>query len=253
MESFTEAIDLDASYALAFAGRSLAQIDNSAYFVTGAAIPEGFAKAMVDARRAQSLAPDDARILREYGLFSVTMGRADAGLAAARRAVVLDPLGAHSHFTLGQTLFFSHHYLESVTAFNDALALEPGTAETYSYRGLEYYQLGDLDSARSSYESKSDAWEGQWCLALVYDKLGRHADAEVAFAKLTAGFGDAPAYQNAEIYAQWGNRTKSLKWLEKALQVRDPGVAFMRTDPFLDSLRKEPHFQTIERALKFPD
>jgi TolB-like protein len=288
MASFSEAIDLDANYALALAGRSLAEIDNSENFVNGAAIPEGFEKALVDARRAlaiapdlpdgqmalakiyafgsidftqaseaweraKSLAPDDARILREYGLFAVVMGRPDAGLAAIRRAVVLDPLGADSHFMLGQALFYAHHYLESVTAYNDAIALEPRTARTYGFRGLSYYQLGDFDRARLSCESKSEAWEGLWCLALVYDKLGRHADAEVALAKLTAFFGDPAAYQNAEIYAQWGNRMKSLEWLDMALHVRDPGVVLMITDPFVDQVRKEARFQAIVRALKFPD
>ncbi|HXQ31647.1 MAG TPA: hypothetical protein VN790_06750 [Steroidobacteraceae bacterium] len=87
---------------------------------------------------------------------------------------------------------------------------------------------------------------------MAYDKLGRHADAEAVLAKLTAFFGDAPAYQDAEIYAQWGNRTKALEWLEKALQVRDPGLAMLRVDPFVDPLRNEPRFQAIERELKFP-
>jgi tetratricopeptide (TPR) repeat protein len=288
LASFTEAIGLDANYALAFAGRSLALIDYSAYFVTGPAIREGFDKALADARhalalapelpegqmalarifaygsldftqaseawkRAMSLAPGDARILREYGLFAAAMGRPDAGLAAARRAVVLDPLGARSHFTLGQTLFLAHHYPESVTAYNDALALEPDTADTYGWRGLAYYTLADFDSARSSCESKSDAWESLWCLAMVYDKLGRHADAKAVLAKLTAAFVDAPAYQYAEIYGQWGNRAKALEWLEKALQVRDPGLAMLKVDPFLDPLRKEPRFQAIMRELKFPN
>ena len=87
---------------------------------------------------------------------------------------------------------------------------------------------------------------------MAYDKLGRHADAEAVLAKLTAAFGDPPAYQDADIYAQWGNRAKALDWFEKALQVRDPGLAIMSVDPFLDSLRKEPRFQAIERELKFP-
>jgi hypothetical protein len=34
--------------------------------------------------------------------------------------------------------------------------------------------------------------------------------------------------------------------------LRDPGLADMNTDPFLDPLRQEPRFQAIERALRFP-
>jgi hypothetical protein len=71
--------------------------------------------------------------------------------------------------------------------------------------GLAYYALGDFERARASCETKPDYWESQQCLAVTYDKLGRHADAESIFAKLKAWGGDAAAFQYAEIYAQWGN------------------------------------------------
>jgi serine/threonine-protein kinase len=287
--SFTEAIDLDPNYALAFAGRSLALTAYSGEFATGAAIREGFDEALGDARhalavapelpegqmalarfleyasldftqaseayeRALSLAPGDARVLSEYGRFVVWMGRADAGLAAGRRAVVLDPLGAHSRFRLGESLYYAHRYGESVTAFNEALALEPNAVQPYGYRGLVYFALGDFESARSSCEAKSagDPYI-QWCLSVTYDKLGRHADAEATLAKLRAQLGDASAYQYAEIYAQWGNRIQAMQWLETALRLRDPGLVLLKTDPLLEPVRKEPRFQAIERALKFPN
>jgi hypothetical protein len=34
---------------------------------------------------------------------------------------------------------------------------------------------------------------------------------------------------------------------------RDPGPVYLKTDPLLDPLRKEPRFQAIERELKFPN
>ena len=87
---------------------------------------------------------------------------------------------------------------------------------------------------------------------MIYDKLGRHADAEAELAKMKAAVGDTAAYQYATIYAQWGNRAKALEWLETALRLRDPGLEELKTDPLLDPLRKEPRFQAIERELKFP-
>ena len=88
---------------------------------------------------------------------------------------------------------------------------------------------------------------------MTYDKLGRHADAEAAVVKVEASLGDAAAYQYAEIYAQWGDAPRALEWLETALRVRDPGLAALKLDSLLDPLRKEPRFQAIERALKFPN
>ena len=113
--------------------------------------------------------------------------------------------------------------------------------------------LGEPESARASCETKRDSWESQWCLAVVYDKLGRHADAETELAKIKAALGDASAYQYATIYAQWGNRAKALEWLDTAMRLRDPGLEQLKTDPLMDPLRKEPRFQTVMRELKFPD
>jgi hypothetical protein len=36
------------------------------------------------------------------------------------------------------------------------------------------------------------------------------------------------------------------------MRLRDPGLVELKTDPLVDPLRKEPHFQAIERELKFP-
>jgi tetratricopeptide (TPR) repeat protein len=179
------------------------------------------------------------------------MGHFDAALAAARRAVVLDPLARESHTALGRALYAGRRYEEAVAAFADVISLEAGFKGSYGERGLAYYRLGDLESARASCETKPDFWLSQQCLAVVYDKLGRHADAEAELSKLKAN-GDAAAYQYATIYAQWGNRAKAVAWLETALRLRDPGLVELKTDPLMDPLRKEPRFQAIERELKFP-
>jgi hypothetical protein len=59
----------------------------------------------------------------------------------------------------------------------EVISLEPGFKDTYAERGLAYYGLGDLESARASCETKPEYWASQQCLAVIYDKLGRHADA----------------------------------------------------------------------------
>jgi hypothetical protein len=35
------------------------------------------------------------------------------------------------------------------------------------------------EAARASCNTKADHWGSQWCLAVVYDTLGRHAEAGV--------------------------------------------------------------------------
>jgi tetratricopeptide (TPR) repeat protein len=178
------------------------------------------------------------------------MGHFDAGLAATRRAVVLDPLTAESHFTFGAALYFARRYEESVAAFTEVISLDPDYSLAYASRGLAHYVLGDFMRARESCESKPDYWFSHQCLAVTYDKLGRHADAEAELEKIKGLTGDASAYQYATIFAQWGNKLRALEWLEKALRLRDSGLEFLKTDALLDPLRNEPRFQAVMRELK---
>jgi serine/threonine-protein kinase len=88
---------------------------------------------------------------------------------------------------------------------------------------------------------------------MVYDKVGRRADAAAELSKMKSAQGDAGAVQYAIIYAQWGDRSKALEWLETAMRLRDPGLEGFKTDPLFDPLRQEPRFQAMLRELRFPD
>jgi tetratricopeptide (TPR) repeat protein len=212
-----------------------------------------FAKAKDEYERAVELAPGNAKVLREYGRFAVLMGRTDAGIAAARRAVVLDPLNSRSHSNLGLALYFARRYEEAIAATQPALMLNPSRTQDRAHAGLAYFALGDFQRARISCEIGPDNWQSQACLAVAYDKLGRHPEAEAALAKIKASMGDAAAYICVTIYAQWGNIPKALEWLDTAVRRRDSGLVELKTAPLNDPLRKEPRFQAIERALKFPE
>jgi TolB-like protein/DNA-binding winged helix-turn-helix (wHTH) protein/Tfp pilus assembly protein PilF len=286
--AYTEAIRLDPNYALAFAGRSQALSGYAWEFATGMAVREFFDKSKADAQqaldlapelaeghlalgayfqrgshdfaaaseafeRAMALAPGNAVVLGEGGRFAAEIGRFDAGIAAARRAVALDPLSAQSRALLGDALYAARRYEEAVVTYGEVLSLEPDYKAAYGFRGLAYYGLGDFRSARSSCETKPDYWASQRCLAVTYDKQGRHADAEAELKKYQAAYGNAAAYSYAAIYTQWGDKAKALEWLATAMRVPCGCLVHVKTDPLLDPLRKEPRFQAIERELKFPD
>jgi len=288
--AYTEAIRLDAHYALAFAGRSMALDEHASEFQTGPAQRTSFENALADARRAialapelgeahlglahvledgfldfvhagdeysraLSLAPGSARVLTHYGAFAVNMGRTEAGLTAIRRAVRLDPLSTSSYYKLGEAQWALRRYNEAVVAFGEVITLDPDASRAYAWRGFAYYGLGDLEGARSSCEADPSGRK-RWtlhCLGLVYDRLGRHIDAEAILRRYRAEVGDTAAYQYAEMYAQWGNTVKAFEWLQTAVRLRDPGLGWLKRDPLLDPLRKEPRFHAIERALNFPD
>jgi TolB-like protein/tetratricopeptide (TPR) repeat protein len=288
MDAFGEAVELDPNYALAYARRALARWDCAAYSPDWLQQP-GIAKSVrKDAERAIELAPDlpDGYVALsnlEQGLLNLSaadqacthalalapsndqalnycswlaaaFGRADAGITLARRCVAVDPLNARSYRALGDALQYSRRYGEATAAYQDSIALDPEHADhAYWQRGRSYYLAGNLSEAQASCEVKPDYFYSLVCKAIIYQRLGRREAASAAMRRAAEQAGDAGGYQYAEIHAQWGENKAALDWLEKAMRVRDPGLASLRADALMDPLRKEPRFQAVERELKFPD
>jgi TolB-like protein len=286
IEVFGDAIRLDPRYALAYSGRARALNAYAGDYATGSAVRESLDRALVDARRALELAPDlaeghwalarvlesrlefpqalveyehaastgsgNAPILGEYGRFATYMGKAEPGLSAVRRSVLLDPLSPRSHSLLGQALYFARRHEEATAAAAEALRLDPQRMADYALAGLNQYALGDLQAAAVNCARQSDNWGILLCQAVTYQRLGNHADADAARRRLESTLGEASAYQFAEIYTQWGEPIRALQWLDVAVRRHDPGLSVLKTDPLMDPLRKEPRLQAIERELNLP-
>jgi TolB-like protein/Tfp pilus assembly protein PilF len=286
---YGEAIRLDLGYALAYADRSLAFTNLGRNWATGlGARRDYFNKAQMDARKADTLAPNlaqghlalaslfessleyvpanqeyhralalepgNARVLTEYGEFAAEMGHTEAGIAATHRAVALDPLNSANHFALGAAFVSAHRFREAIAAFTDARALTPNDRYATSWLGFTYYTMGDFQAALAAFESVRPVNDFNRLLGLsmTYEKLARHADAKTAFAQLRAAWGSGSALFYAMVYAQWGDTARALEWLEAAMRLQDPYLEKVRINALFDPLRGEPRFQAIERALKFP-
>lgn len=285
--AYTEAIRLDPNFALAYAGRSEAVSQSTYEQTTRTGTRQGLDRAEADARhaialapelaqahlalasvfegrldfggasqeyeRARALAPGTAKVLQLSGLFAAMMGKTSESLTALRYAAMLDPLDRESHLALGTGLYVARRYAEAVAEFTESIRLAPDRAYSYMGRGLALYALGDLQSARAACETRPDHWGSQLCLSIVYDKLGRHSDAEAELTKAKLALGEDHAFASAVVYAQWGDRTRALGSLEKAVRLRDTALINLRTHPLLDALRDEPRFQAVLRELTFPD
>jgi len=288
LDEYAEAIRLDPTFARAHAARSLALSETLYQFGTLAQHRQSAEKARVDAERAitlapglglahtalskylqawaldyngeseeaeraLALAPGDATVLFEYSQHAAYMGHSDAAIDTAKKGVALDPLNPLSHRALGDALRYARRYNDAIAAYQESIAVDPGPADAYARRGLTYYSLGSYQMAQSSCEMKPDHWESWLCLALTFEKLGRRLESDAQIKRLTEWPDNLLAYQLAEVYAQRGDRTRALEWLDTAMRVRDPGFRRLKTDPLMDPLRNEPRFQAVMRELRFPD
>lgn len=286
--AFSEAIAADPKYALAYASRSLIRWDCATYYTADwlqQAVSNGvrsdaaraidlapglvvgyvamsnlesgllnFPAADAACARALSLAPSNDQALYYCTLLWASFGRTKAAIALANRGVALDPLNPRSYRAQADTLRLARHYEDSIAAYRRSIAADPGHGEyAYATLGISLYLAGQMPAALAACNMRPGYVRSLVSKAIIYAKLRRRGDASAAMAEVMAQTGDGAAYQYAQIYAQWDDLKSALNWLDKARRLGDPGLIVLRTDALLDPLRKEPRFQAIERALRFPD
>jgi hypothetical protein len=89
--------------------------------------------------------------------------------------------------------------------------------------------------------------------AVVAARAGHRGQAELELQAMQDRYGDAANWQYGEIYAQLGMPNRAFEAFEAAWKVRDPGLGYLRVDPLVDPVRKDPRFAVLEARLNFPE
>jgi TolB-like protein/tetratricopeptide (TPR) repeat protein len=287
LRAYDAALALDPNYANALRGRAAARIDyafnsdltptevrrltdlgladarkaaelapglGAAYSVIGNALAgeQDYAGALAEYRKALELSPGDVRVYREAAGFTVAMGDFEAAIAQARRATELDPLNSKAYETLQYVLYYARRYQDSLAAASRSLELGPDRSRSLGWQGLAYIELQNYPAARDACVAEKMQWVSFTCLAIVRDRLGQHPEAEAALAQLIHRYGDAASYQQAEVYAAWGDADRALEALGRARRSGDPGMQGIRVDPLFDRIQHDPGFKALVAQLKFP-
>jgi len=151
--------------------------------------------AEVSLRRAGEMRPEFvrtkinlARVLNE----SEQYGKA---LAAADRAVVLDPDSAGAHYLRGRSLANMGRVEDATAALGTSLALDPENGDVWNRLGLLLLRHGELSEATAALETAASINPGlsyiQNNLGLAYERSGRLDDAASRFAAGLAVGGDS--------------------------------------------------------------
>ena len=249
-----EAARRDQAEALATANHALAISPNMALgYAVRAAVYQArlqIGLALIEAKRAVALSDENAAALDSYASLLELIGRFEEALQLNAKAISLDPLSPDPYSTRANILYWARRYSESATSAKRSLAIEPDQTRTRGFLGLALLAQGETVEAQSEFE-KLDPFEYRRLLgeAVIAARAGRRL---VALDKLNvqkSRYGDANHYQYGEIYAQLGQKEDAFNELDLAWKLRDPGLAFLRGDPFFDPLRRDPRFEALERKI----
>lgn len=283
---FRHAIEIDPTYAPAWAGLADAAYGTSGYLVApNVAIPRaraaadkalaldetlpeahtsvGIVKMVYDwdwvgaereFDRAIALKPGDANARLWRGHLLGCVGRSDEGLAEIRKALDLDPLSSWISVNVGWHLYFARRYDQALEHLRSALQTDPTYYIFQVFIGLVREQQGDHSGAVAALEQavKMESNNDNLAqLAHAYGTAGRRADAERTIAQLLERrkHGFVPAANIALAYAGLGDKKEAFRWLSLALEDHSEFLILLKVEPGLDPLRSDPRYEELLRRV----
>ena len=209
------------------------------------------AAASEEMKRAAALEPPSAFAYWSTGYIADTEGRFDEALRDLQRSRELDPLGVDTYVQIGNTYYRAGKLPEAANAFREVIALQPAIGTVHYRLALVYLRQGDAAAALTEMQQEPDSDFHALGMPMALYALGRRREADEALAAAEKTVVAGAAYQIAIAYAARRDIEHTLKWLERAFEIRDAGMLWLKADPMLEFVRSEPRFRVLLTKMHF--
>jgi len=199
-------------------------------------------------RRALELNPSFAAACQGYAYFLQALGRDDEALVSIRRATRLDPLSPNFLSSEGRILYRMRRYEDALDRYHRALQLDPAFPPALSRIVEVYRDERRFDEARRALRDLerhgTDTRRSRIQQALLAAAEGHRQDA----LRYTEGAADETT---AFVWSYLGDSDKAVEYLTRAVRSRTI-LPFQLRDPGLDPLRNDPRFKALMREVGLP-
>ncbi len=207
-----------------------------------------------------SLRPDYATGHHWYSFCLCAMGRVSEGIAEISKAEQLDPLSPIILTNFGTVLYWARQYDRALEQYHKTLSLSPDFWTAHWMLGLAYEQKGNYRDAAEELRTGMKFLQGSSpllsaSLARVLALSGSPDEAlQLATQVKTQDEADVSCpYHLAMAYAALGQSDVAFEWLETAREGHDMWINFIKVDPKMDSLRRDPRYMELLRRIGLPD
>jgi serine/threonine-protein kinase len=204
-------------------------------------------------RRAIELRPGYATAHHWYALLLVWLGRFGEARAEAERARQLDPVSLIINNMVGVVSLWNRDYPRAIEEFTRTLELDSGFPPSRSGLRDAYFYSGRYSDALAQLDKGTE--KGSDRLVVRVRILLASGDRAAATALLR----DLEDHSTTErvsplslagVYTALGDKEQALGLLEKAYAEREFWLRTLGIDPDWDPLRSDPRFQRLLRQLK---
>jgi TolB-like protein/tetratricopeptide (TPR) repeat protein len=201
--------------------------------------------------RAIELNPNLALAHVWYANYLASTKQLDRAVAQVRQAEQLDPFSLVVVTNVGWTLSYARRSTDAIAAYRRALALDPSYIQARMRLASELATIGRFDEAIAETRKVVDlARRGPSSIGLLtqmYARAGMRPEAKSTLNELIELSGSqyvSPVSFYAT-YFWFGDADKGFEWLDRAIQERSNGVAYIAVDSFFDPFRTDPRYRRV--------
>lgn len=291
IEYFQQAVEKDASYALAYTGlaESYVLLGWNSYLPPKDAFPKGkdaalsalkldeelgeahtplaaalwlydwkWKEAQAEFKRSLELSPAYPTGNHWNAEYVMTMGRNEEAIIKMKDSQSLDPLSLIINVAIGWALYNGRRYDEAIAQLSRTVELDQNYPVTHWILGLVYRKTCRYDLAITEGE-KGVQLSGRsplLCAALAqsYGEAGRAKEARQILNGLTelAKQKYVAPHFFAGIHIGLGENDRAIECLEKSYEEHSHWLIYLHLDPSMDGLRNDRRFQALLRRIGLP-
>jgi TolB-like protein/tetratricopeptide (TPR) repeat protein len=210
------------------------------------------------AQRALQLNPSLPEAHSIYARYLRTAGNIPEALNHRKQAIALDPFRVDLKDELAFENYFARDYQYIVASARQTLASDPNDYSAHDALCINLGRLGLFDESVAEC-SKSLGLEGhaEWVAGYVgeYHKHGYKAARLLIARKYLNEILKQPhpdLWDLANAYVLADKREETMGTLFQGLQIREPGLLQIRVDPDFDPIRNDPRYVELVRQIGFP-
>lgn len=207
-------------------------------------------------KRAIELNSNLAEAHNRYSQYLSLMERPAEALSEIKLAQELDPLRVGLRANEAYALSLARRYDEAIEKLKQYIELNPGHGISHLNLGFMYEGKGMYEQAISEYQRamsiNGETTSIQCYLGYALAMAGQRSKAQAILSKLKTTKEYVSPTELATLYAGLGDKEGAIALLERAYAAHDPQLQSLKVDPHLDSLRSDLRYQDLVRQVGFP-
>lgn len=215
-----------------------------------------WADAEIAFERAIAKNPNNVTAHHWYALDLFLQGKVKAGIDEWSKARELDPLSLIIGSAFGYSLVRAGRKEEGLAMLKGVIELNDGFVVGHRNLAWAYLCLGMTTEALSEAKklvSIEDRAENMVIVSIMNANAGLKEESAAILNRLLDGRGGSlvDPVGIAGIYASLGEEARAMEWLERAVNEKSSGVAYINGYPQFDALRSNPRFRELLRRVGF--